>query len=176
MARKDRATKRNKNHRKPLELSGEVRAADLDARQFSLQLDDGTMVAAEFTCEQERTVTEALREHASCRLRLTGSAKVARSGKIKRVDSVESIQIEAAEVPNGLTSPLPVSKEVPADLVKYLDHHLYGVRESTEAAPVLPVDAMAGMIGSWDSGGLNLSERTGKRFARSLRKKKRSAR
>jgi hypothetical protein len=35
-----------------------------------------------------------------------------------------------------------------------------------------PFERMAHLIGSWDSGGMNLSERTGERFARMLQEKK----
>jgi Arc/MetJ-type ribon-helix-helix transcriptional regulator len=35
-----------------------------------------------------------------------------------------------------------------------------------------PSVAMAGLIGSWDSGGLQLSEQTGERFAQLLKEKK----
>jgi hypothetical protein len=32
-----------------------------------------------------------------------------------------------------------------------------------------PIEAMAGLIGCWDSGGMRLSERTGERFAQLLK-------
>jgi hypothetical protein len=35
-----------------------------------------------------------------------------------------------------------------------------------------PFELMAHLIGSWDSGGMNLSERTGERFARMLQENK----
>src|SRR5579862_9382206 len=35
-----------------------------------------------------------------------------------------------------------------------------------------PYELMAHLIGSWDSGGMNLSERTGERFARMLQENK----
>jgi Ribbon-helix-helix protein, copG family len=35
-----------------------------------------------------------------------------------------------------------------------------------------PYELAAHLIGSWDSGGMNLSERTGERFARMLQEKK----
>ncbi len=38
-------------------------------------------------------------------------------------------------------------------------------------AVVPPGEAMAHLIGCWDSGGMRLSERTGERFARMLREK-----
>jgi hypothetical protein len=123
-----------------LELRGEVRAIDLDGGQFWLRLDDGTVVGAEFTCEQQYAVTQAL--HASCPLRVTANAKVARSGKIKRIDSVESLRLEAMELGNGVSSSPPIREpireigpggseqewdNVPGDLAEYLHHHLYGV-------------------------------------------------
>lgn len=53
------------------------------------------------------------------------------------------------------------------------------VREALEAlrkrgarrAAVPPAEAMAHLIGCWDSGGKRLSERTGERFAQLLREK-----
>jgi hypothetical protein len=50
---------------------------------------------------------------------------------------------------------------------------LQALREQTaSSAPVPPSEAMAHLIGSWDSGGLQLSERTGERFAQLLQEKK----
>jgi predicted transcriptional regulator len=50
---------------------------------------------------------------------------------------------------------------------------LQALREqNARSAPVPPSEAMAQLIGSWDSGGLQLSERTGERFARLLQEKK----
>ena len=147
MARKSTALKKQTNQ-KHVELRGEVRAADLDGRQFSLRLDDGTKVVAEFTTEQEQTITEALREHASRRLRLKANAEVARTGRIKRVASVESLTVE----PTAVATPVPSSKpiwevaleigarvpeeewaKVPTDLAKNLHHYLHGApKESDE--------------------------------------------
>ena len=147
MARKSTALKK-RNNQKHVELRGEVRAADLDGRQFSLRLDDGTKIVAEFTTEQEQTITEALREHASRRLRLKANAEVARTGRIKRVASVESLTVE----PTAAAAPVPSSKpiwevaleigasvpeqewaKVPTDLAKNLHHYLHGApKESDE--------------------------------------------
>ena len=50
---------------------------------------------------------------------------------------------------------------------------LQALREQTaRSAPLPPSEAMAHLIGSWDSGGLQLSERTGERFAQLLKEKK----
>jgi len=144
MARKSTASKKQ-NNQKRVELRGEVRAADLDGRQFSLRLDDGTKVVAEFTTEQERTITEALREHASRRLRLKANAEVARTGRIKRVASVESLTVEPAAAPVPSSKPIwEVALEigasvpeqewamVPTDLAKNLHHYLHGAPNESD--------------------------------------------
>jgi hypothetical protein len=44
--------------------------------------------------------------------------------------------------------------------------------KNPEANAVRPAQAIAHLIGCWDSGGLRLSERTAKRFARLLKEQK----
>ncbi|OGP59440.1 MAG: hypothetical protein A2V67_07465 [Deltaproteobacteria bacterium RBG_13_61_14] len=81
-----------------VDLIGEVRLADLDGRNFSLQLDDGTKIQGKFTPEQESIITESLREHSSRRLRVKGKAEfMAVSGKIKRIVSLAEIAIQNVE-------------------------------------------------------------------------------
>jgi hypothetical protein len=136
--------KKHSNNREQIVLRGEVRAADLDARQFSLRLDDGTKIVAEFTTQQEQTITEALHEHANRCLRLTGNAEVTRTGKIKRVASIESLAVEPAEIvkPAAAAKPIwevilelsaSVPKEewakVPTDGARNLHHYLYKAPE-----------------------------------------------
>ncbi len=147
MARKTPALNRQNNHKKHIELRGEVRAADLDGRQFSLRLDDGTKIVAKFTAEQEDRITEALRDHASRRLRLKGRAEVAGTGKIKRVASVEALAVEPVEPPEPASSSKPIWEvaleigasvpneewaKIPADLSKNLHHYLYGAPKKQE--------------------------------------------
>lgn len=53
---------------------------------------------------------------------------------------------------------------------------LQALREQTAwSATLPPSEAMAHLIGSWDSGGLQLSERTGERFAQLLKEKKQAS-
>lgn len=147
MPRRSSVLKKQNNHKKHVELRGEVRAADLDGRQFSLRLDDGTKVVAKFTTEQEQTITQALSEHKSRRLRLKGSAEVARTGKIKRVASVESLAVEPAEVTKPVSSAKPIWEvaveigasvpdeewaKVPRDAARNLHHYLYGAPKEKE--------------------------------------------
>ena len=146
MARKSSTLKKQSNHEQ-VELRGEVRAADLDGRQFSLRLDDGTRILAEFTPEQEPTIIEALREHTSRRLRLKAIAEVARTGRIKRVASVESLTVEPAEAAAPVPSSKPIWKvaleigasvpkeewaTVPTDGAKNIHHYLYGAPKLDE--------------------------------------------
>jgi Ribbon-helix-helix protein, copG family len=50
---------------------------------------------------------------------------------------------------------------------------LASLRKQGPRAPTQPPSVlMAHLIGSWDSGGMNLSERTGERFARMLQEKR----
>jgi len=144
MARKGRALKKVSNNREHIELRGEVRAADLDGRRFSLRLEDGTTIVAQFSSEQEHIITEALREHANRRLRLRASAEVARSGRIRRLASIESLDVEPSQVSSskpiwevaleiGASVPEQEWAKVPTDLAKNLHHYLYGApKESDE--------------------------------------------
>jgi hypothetical protein len=133
--------KTKSNNREHVDLRGEVRAADLDDRKFSLRLDDGTRIVAEFTTDQEQTITEALSEHVKRRLRLKGSAEVTRGGKIKRIACVESLAIEAAEVVQPASDGKPLWQtivelgesvpeeewaKIPTDLARNLHHYLHG--------------------------------------------------
>jgi hypothetical protein len=146
VARKSSTLKKQNNH-EPVELRGEVRAADLDGRQFSLRLDDGTRIVAEFTTAQERTITDALREHATRRLRVKANAEVARTGRIKRVASVESLTVEPAEVAASASPSKPIWEiaveigasvpaeewaKVPTDLAKNLHHYLHGAPKESD--------------------------------------------
>jgi hypothetical protein len=146
MARKGSAAKKSNNHKRQVELRGEVRAADLDGHQFSLRLDDGTKVRARFTAAQEQSVTEALRDHASRRLRLKGSGEVVLDGEI-RVASVKSLVVEPLEVGRPVSSAKPIWEvaleiaanvheedwtKVPSDGARNLHHYLQGAPKESE--------------------------------------------
>ncbi len=147
MARKSTASKKQNNHKTQIELRGEVRAADLDGRQFSLRLDDGTKIVATFTSEQEGRITEALRDHTSRRLRLTGRGEVAPSGKIKRIASVDALTVESTVARQPVAGAKPIWEvaleigasvpeeewaKIPTDLSKNLHHYLYGAPKQEE--------------------------------------------
>ncbi len=141
MARKERRLKKHSNEHEQIELCGEVRAANLDDQSFSLRLDDGTQIVATFTNDQKDRITEALHQHATCRLRLKGRGVVAATGKVKGVTSVDSLTVEPAEAAKYVSGTKPIwevaaeiSARVPAeewaklpkDGAKNLHHYLYG--------------------------------------------------
>jgi len=123
-----------------IDLVGEVRAADL-AGKFELRLDDGTRVPARFSPEQEALVTEALRDHASRRLRVKGTAEFHPDGKLKGIVAVPNLMIQLAGEnpfdPNarpiwevfaeiGASVPPEEWAKLPTDLAKNYKHYLYG--------------------------------------------------
>ncbi len=140
MRRPNSALKRRHRPKRQVILKGEVCAADLENRRFSLRLEDGTKIVAQYPLEHEHTITEALCEHETRRLQLTASVELADNGKIKRIDSVQSVRVEpfrsAAPAPSkpfwevaldiGSRVPEDQWAKVPSDLAKNLHHYLYG--------------------------------------------------
>jgi hypothetical protein len=139
---KIRMTKKRQNGSPALvNVTGEIRAADLDHGTFILRLSDGTRVRGTFSPVQEEVITGALREHASRRLHLRGRGEFQRGGKLKRIVSVKHLSVKSTrEKPyNATAKPIwEIAKEigaqipaeewarVPTDLARNLDHYLYG--------------------------------------------------
>ena len=133
--------KRNNGSSAPVDLTGEIRAADLDEGTFILRLADGTRLRGKFSRVQETIITEALREHASRRLHLRGRGEFQGNGKLKRLLSVKRLQVKPArekrfdknarpiwEVLEELGKSIPIKEwaKVPRDGARNLDHYLYG--------------------------------------------------
>jgi hypothetical protein len=57
-----------------------------------------------------------------------------------------------------------------SDLVRQAIQSLH--KQATQGHLPAPAEAMAQLIGCWDSGGMRLSERTGERFAQLLQERK----
>jgi hypothetical protein len=130
-------------YQEKIDLSGEVRATDLDGGMFTLRIEDGSKVeGGRFTKDQERKVTEALKEHETKRLRVIGVGEFDMSSrKLKKI--VETLDVDAVPAEtlmyDGNVPPIweeiaklgkQVSEKdwakVPTDLAKNLDHYLYG--------------------------------------------------
>jgi len=130
-----------------VQLVGEIRAADLDGGNFALRLVDDTKVIGKFSPEQETTIIEALREHASRRLRIKGRGEYLPDGKLKRIVSITDLSIQAVgvvpydetakpiwEIAEEISASIPEEEwaKLPRDLSKNLDHFLYGAPKQTE--------------------------------------------
>ena len=124
-----------------IDIIGEVRAADLDGRNFKLKLADKTKIEGKFTPEQEKEITIALDGHTNQRLRVRGKAEFQPDGTIKKIISVDELILQQSdEVPYdpntrpiwevlaemGAKIPDEEWAKIPKDLSKNLDHYLYG--------------------------------------------------
>lgn len=129
-----------------VDFTGEVRAVDLGG-SFILRLDDGTKMPAKFSPQQEAVVTEALRDHASRRLRVKGKAEFQPDGKLKGIVVVSELTVqpfgEISFDPNarpvweiieeiGASVPAEEWDKVPTDGAQNLDHYLYGHAKKSE--------------------------------------------
>src|SRR5207253_128034 len=72
-------------------IVGEVRRASIDGNRFSVRQDNGITVEGRFQPEQEATITEALHEHASCRVEIVGKGTFDTVGELKRIDQVDGL-------------------------------------------------------------------------------------
>jgi hypothetical protein len=125
-----------------VDVIGEVRATDLDGYSFALREDDGNKVKGYFEAEQESLFTEALRDHAVRRLRVSGVGEFSgATGKLKSIRRVATIQpvniaerpYESSSVPileaiTKIASAVPDDEweKVPQDGARNHDRYLYG--------------------------------------------------
>jgi hypothetical protein len=125
-------------------VSGEIRAADLDGGNFTLRREDGSKVSGKFSPEHEAQITEALKEHASCSLQAEGTATFFPNGEIKRIENIASLTISPRttvehtaqaksiwEIAEEIRKSVPQTewKKLPKDASINVDHYLYGHRK-----------------------------------------------
>jgi len=128
-------------HESPVDLTGEVLEADVRQGRFQVWLDEKTGVTVTFSQEQEERVTNALRDHRTCRLQVRGRGELSPQGKLLRVFEVESLTLHPVgeepydptarpieEILAELASQISEDewKRLPSDLTDNLDHYLYG--------------------------------------------------
>jgi hypothetical protein len=126
-----------------VDIVGEVRAADVDQRNFAIRDASGTKIPARFQIAHEAEITDALRDHSSCRLHIVGQGEFsARDGGLRRVIRVDVLERRPAEedgeyddsvpplwqsvIALGASLPPEEWDTVPSDLASNLDRHLYG--------------------------------------------------
>jgi hypothetical protein len=95
-----------------VDLTGEIRLADLDGLNFALRTVDGSKIPGKFEKDQEALIVEGLKNHESCLLHIKGlaqfSSKEALIKKIVRIDDIKMMQAEPLEVASD-TQPITTS-------------------------------------------------------------------
>ncbi|MEW5724997.1 MAG: hypothetical protein AB1896_17935 [Thermodesulfobacteriota bacterium] len=125
-----------------VDLTGEVRAADLDGLNFTLRLEGGGKIPGKFEPEDEPKIIEAFKDHATCRLNILGTAEFShKDGTIKRIIRVEEMNVRPLEgeafeketkpvwqmvMEIGASIPSEEWAKIPTDLSINTDHYLYG--------------------------------------------------
>ncbi|HEU4887937.1 MAG TPA: hypothetical protein VFV49_08630 [Thermoanaerobaculia bacterium] len=126
-----------------VEIVGEVRSADVDQRNFAIRDSTGAKVPSKFRPEHEAEITDALHDHASCRVAILGVGEFStRDGSLRRILRVDVLERRPAVADDeyddsapplwqsvvDLGASLPVEEwdRVPTDLAANLDHYLYG--------------------------------------------------
>lgn len=112
-----------------VDLTGELRRADLDQRVISLRLDDGRVATVLFSQLQEAMFLEFLRAHDKMRLHVVGYATHDPDPNADIcLTSIESLEVASAAAPQNtlwqnlaeLTASIPEAEwqQIPADLAK----------------------------------------------------------
>jgi hypothetical protein len=127
-----------------VEVSGEVRATDLDGQKFTLRLEDGSKLSVRLRPEDEQTVLQAFGEHSSVRVKVQGVGEFSpEDGALRQVAAVDQIELAkpgaAAQVKEppiwerlaaiGKTVPDDVWDQVPKDFAANTDKYLYGEKD-----------------------------------------------
>ena len=124
-----------------VDLTGEVRMAQLDGGQFKLLLADGRTAAGKFPPAQEALVLEALSRHSEVRLHIKGlaefnemdrslrrvirvdDAQIVIGAELSYDDSIRPIWETVSEL--GASVPKKAWESLPADLSKHVDDYLH---------------------------------------------------
>lgn len=126
-----------------IEIVGEVRSADVDQRNFVIRDSTGAKIPAKFRPEHEAEITDALHEHATCRIAIVGIGEFsARDGSLRRIVRVDQLERRASTAEDeyddsapplwqsvidlGASLPPEDWDRVPTDLAANLDRYLYG--------------------------------------------------
>jgi hypothetical protein len=126
-----------------VDILGEVRSADVDQRNFAIRDSTGAKVPAKFRPEDEALITDALHDHASCRVAIVGVGEFsARDASLRRIVRVDHLERQPAAVDEeyddsapplwqsviALGASLPTEEwdRVPTDFAANLDQYLYG--------------------------------------------------
>lgn len=142
---RERILKRTANeYTDRIKIQGEIRSASIDGNSFTIRQDDGAKISGRFQHDQEIIITDALREHSSCRVEIQGTGFFGTDGGLKRIDEVEKLEVHRVgeqiydsaarpiwDVVEELGQSIPVEEweKLPKDASINLDKYLYGKGE-----------------------------------------------
>lgn len=127
-------------HVSTFEIVGEVLEADVRQRRFQVWTDAITALSVAFDESQEGTVTHALKDHHSVRMRVRGLVEISPQGKPIRFTTVSSLELISVDDQRNdpgapkiedeialIASRVPAEawERLPKDLNDQLDHYLY---------------------------------------------------
>jgi hypothetical protein len=132
-----------------VDMIGEVRSADVDQRNFAIRDATGAKIPAKFQPEDEAAITDALHDHALCRVAVVGLGEFStRDGSLRRILRVDRVERRAATsdedyddsapplwqsvIDLGASLPPEEWGRIPTDLAANLDHYLYGSASEEE--------------------------------------------
>jgi hypothetical protein len=125
----------------PIDIVGEMLAADVRNRVFKIWTDDTTSISVDFSPDQEGAVTGILREHRTQRVRIRGTGQFDSAGKLVKALAIdlweavgpEQLTLDSTarsieDVISELAAEVPQEEwdRLPNDLSQNLDHYLYG--------------------------------------------------
>jgi hypothetical protein len=130
-----------KPHEAPIELVGEMLAADVKNSVFKIWIDDTTNISVEFSPKQEEAVTSVLKDHRTQRVRVRGRGQFDSNGKLVKASTIDIWEVvgpeqftlkpsakSIEEIIADFAGQVPKEDwdRLPSDLSGNLDHYLYG--------------------------------------------------
>ncbi len=91
-----------------VDLTGTVTMARVTKPKMAIELSDGREIEAAFRAEDEATITTALKDHATVKLRVIGRGYHTGSGQLQRLIDVESVTLLVSGVPQYDASAKPI--------------------------------------------------------------------
>lgn len=132
-----------------VEIQAEVTMVNVANQKLQLKLDDGRSVSASFKTEQEKLVTEALMQHKTIRLEISGEATFTLEGELDTIIDIHSLNITPLQADDSSISKPPIwvsfqeilndipneiLDKLPSDSASELDHYLYGKPKKKNAS------------------------------------------
>ena len=97
-----------------VDLTGTVTMARVTKPKMAIELSDGREIEAAFRAEDEATITTALKDHATVKLRVIGTGFHNGSGQLQRLVHVQSVTLLVSGIPQFDASAKPIWEQFDA--------------------------------------------------------------